>query len=202
MGFSRQEYWSRLPCSLPGLLLAQGSNPHLLHLLHWQMASLPLVPPGKPTPVKRMKENFESWFCSSSSLTSFTWSTHQMEHQSGCKFKKALLDGNMKYHYTHGMKKCTCNMQKKKIYIGQWQRIQCCWNVGGVWGITGEMNIERKLGINGEGQGMPEEFVTDSMNRRSFWAGKCQDQSCPLRNLICQSQLALISGSNYYYLIM
>ena len=30
------------------------------------------------------------------------------------------------------------------------------------------MNIERKLGINGEGQGMPEEFVTDSMNRRSF----------------------------------
>ena len=37
-----------------------------------------------------------------------------MEYQFGCKFKKALLDENMKYHYTRGMKKCTCNMQKKK----------------------------------------------------------------------------------------
>ena len=26
----------------------QGSNPHLLCLLHWQVASLPLAPPGKP----------------------------------------------------------------------------------------------------------------------------------------------------------
>ena len=25
----------------------QGSNPHLLHLLHWQVDSLPLAPPGK-----------------------------------------------------------------------------------------------------------------------------------------------------------
>ena len=36
MGFSRQEYW---------IFLTQGSNPHLLHLLHWQADSLP---PGKP----------------------------------------------------------------------------------------------------------------------------------------------------------
>ena len=26
----------------------QGSNPNLLHLLHWRVGSLPLVPPGKP----------------------------------------------------------------------------------------------------------------------------------------------------------
>ena len=26
----------------------QGSNPHLLRLLHWLVGSLPLVPPGKP----------------------------------------------------------------------------------------------------------------------------------------------------------
>ena len=26
----------------------QGLNPHLLCLLHWQVGSLPLVPPGKP----------------------------------------------------------------------------------------------------------------------------------------------------------
>ena len=42
MGFSRQEYWSGLPCSLPGDLPDQGSNPHLLCLLHWQAGSLPL----------------------------------------------------------------------------------------------------------------------------------------------------------------
>ena len=30
-GFSRQEYWSGLPCLLPGIFLTQGSNPGLLH---------------------------------------------------------------------------------------------------------------------------------------------------------------------------
>ena len=29
-----------------GIFLTQGSNPHLLCLLHWQAGSLPLVPPG------------------------------------------------------------------------------------------------------------------------------------------------------------
>ena len=48
MGFSRQEYWSVLPFPPPGDLPIQGSNPHLLHLLHWQVGSLPLVVPGKP----------------------------------------------------------------------------------------------------------------------------------------------------------
>ena len=36
---------------LQGIFLIQGSNPHLLYLLHWQVGSLPLAPPGKP-PVK------------------------------------------------------------------------------------------------------------------------------------------------------
>ena len=48
MGLSRQEYWSGLPCPPPGDLPTQGSNPHLLSLLHWQAGSLPLVPPRKP----------------------------------------------------------------------------------------------------------------------------------------------------------
>ena len=48
MGFSRQEYWSGLPCPPPGILLTQEWNSHLLCLLHWQASSLPLVPPGKP----------------------------------------------------------------------------------------------------------------------------------------------------------
>ena len=45
-GFSRQEYWSGLPCPPPGDLPDQGSNPCLLCLLHWQASSLPLEPPG------------------------------------------------------------------------------------------------------------------------------------------------------------
>ena len=49
MGFSRQEYWSELPCPPPGALLTQGLNPYLLCLLDWQVGSLPLVPPGNPS---------------------------------------------------------------------------------------------------------------------------------------------------------
>ena len=33
---------------LQGIFPTQGLNPHLLCLLHWQVSSLPLVPPGKP----------------------------------------------------------------------------------------------------------------------------------------------------------
>ena len=48
IGFSRQEYWSGLPFPPPGIFPTQGLNPCLLCLLHWQVGSLPLVPPGKP----------------------------------------------------------------------------------------------------------------------------------------------------------
>ena len=47
MGFSRQKYWSGLPCPPPGALQTQGSNHHLLCLLHWQAGSLTLAPPEK-----------------------------------------------------------------------------------------------------------------------------------------------------------
>ena len=47
MGFSRQEYWSGLPCPAPGEIPNQGSNPCFLRLLQWQAGSLPLAPPGK-----------------------------------------------------------------------------------------------------------------------------------------------------------
>ena len=33
---------------LQGIFLIEGSNPHLLHLLHWQADSLLIGPPGKP----------------------------------------------------------------------------------------------------------------------------------------------------------
>ena len=35
---------------LQGILLTQGSNPHLKYLLHWQADSLPPAPPGKNLP--------------------------------------------------------------------------------------------------------------------------------------------------------
>ena len=43
MGFSRHKYYSGLPCPPPGDL----PNLSLLGLLHWQVGSLPLAPPGK-----------------------------------------------------------------------------------------------------------------------------------------------------------
>ena len=49
MGFSRQEYWSGLPCPPPGDLPNPGTGPSVLCLLHWQAGSLPLAPPGKPS---------------------------------------------------------------------------------------------------------------------------------------------------------
>ena len=45
-GFFRQDYWSGLPCLLPDDLLNPGIKPGLLSLLHWQVGSLPLAPPG------------------------------------------------------------------------------------------------------------------------------------------------------------
>ena len=46
--FAKQEYWSGLNAFLQGIFLIQGSNPFLQCLLHRQVASLPLVPAGKP----------------------------------------------------------------------------------------------------------------------------------------------------------
>ena len=48
MGFSWQEHWSALPFPSPWNLSKQGSNPCLLHLLHWQAGYLPIAPSGKP----------------------------------------------------------------------------------------------------------------------------------------------------------
>ena len=48
MAFSRQEHWSGLPFSVSGIFPTKGSNLCLLHLLHWQMDSLPLSHLGSP----------------------------------------------------------------------------------------------------------------------------------------------------------
>ena len=49
MGFSRQEYWSGLPCLPPGDISDPGIEPASLRVnLNWQVGSLPLAPPEKP----------------------------------------------------------------------------------------------------------------------------------------------------------
>ena len=59
MGFSRQGYWSGLPCPASGDLPTQGSNPHLLCFLYWQVDSLPLSHLGSPE-LWRVLANFHS----------------------------------------------------------------------------------------------------------------------------------------------
>ena len=48
MEFSMQKYWSGLPFPTPWFFPAPESNPHHLHLLHWQGNSLPLCHLGSP----------------------------------------------------------------------------------------------------------------------------------------------------------
>ena len=48
MGFSSMKTGVGCHFLLQGIFSTRGSNPRVLHLLHWQADSLPLVPPGKP----------------------------------------------------------------------------------------------------------------------------------------------------------
>ena len=48
MGFSRKEYRSGLPFPLPKYLPDPGIKPASLHLLSWQVCSLPLSHLGSP----------------------------------------------------------------------------------------------------------------------------------------------------------
>ena len=48
VGFSRQEYWSGLPCPAPGYIPDPGVEPASLMFPALQADSLPSEPPGKP----------------------------------------------------------------------------------------------------------------------------------------------------------
>ena len=66
IGISRQEYWSGLLCLPPRDFPTQGSNPRCLCLLHWQMGSLPLAPPGSP--IKSLGWKIELMKCEASKV--------------------------------------------------------------------------------------------------------------------------------------
>ena len=51
MEFTRQEYWSGLPFPPPEDFPHPGIKTHISDLLHWQVDSLPLGLPGKPSQV-------------------------------------------------------------------------------------------------------------------------------------------------------
>ena len=57
-----------------GSFQTQGSNPCFLHLLHWQVGSLPLVPPGKPQCTRISSVQF------SHSVVSDSLRPHESQH--------------------------------------------------------------------------------------------------------------------------
>ena len=62
MRFSRQEYGMGCHFILQGIFPTQGSNPHLLCLLHWQVESLPLVPQDQRPPMDSAPNTPRIWF--------------------------------------------------------------------------------------------------------------------------------------------
>ncbi|CAN0486661.1 unnamed protein product [Rangifer tarandus platyrhynchus] len=74
MGFSRQEYWSGLPCPLPGDLPAPGIEPTFPAAPELQVASLSLSHRGSPLPTTNkyilMKVSPESVYAINISITS------------------------------------------------------------------------------------------------------------------------------------
>ena len=50
---------------LQGIFSAQGLKLRLLYLLHWQLGSLPLVPPGKPIASHRVRHHWSDLACRS-----------------------------------------------------------------------------------------------------------------------------------------
>ena len=72
MGFSGKNTGVSCCSLFRGIFLTQGSNPHLLQLLHWQAGSLPLVPSGKPMTVEVIPNPlFQVSFTSDQFLTFF-----------------------------------------------------------------------------------------------------------------------------------
>ena len=69
--FSRQEYWSGLPCPPLGDLPNPGIESNLLH---WQAVSLPLMPPGKPTKNSWHREIY--MLVCNVTITRFKWTLH------------------------------------------------------------------------------------------------------------------------------
>ena len=87
MGFSRQEYWSSCHALLQGIFPTQGSNLHLLYLLHWQLGSLPLAPPAKPKYI-HVAANGYIYMCVCVCVCGFTGGASNKESTCQCRRHK------------------------------------------------------------------------------------------------------------------
>ena len=106
MGFSRQEYWSGLLFPPPGDLPDPGSNPPLLHLLYWQVGSLPLAPLGKPMGKQFCLYPLHSTTsvhtgaltdCFCSALSCQTWKQVKSGHEKNRRQKRRSSKTRLKY---------------------------------------------------------------------------------------------------------
>ena len=61
MRFSQQEYWSGVPFPPPGVFQTQGSNLHLLPLLHWWVDFLLPAPLGKSYKIELITKKFQKY---------------------------------------------------------------------------------------------------------------------------------------------
>ena len=67
---------------LQGIFPTQGSNLHLLHLLHWQVGSLPLSQPGNQNGVKQRINYLRKHFTDRDTQNEWRSSTEAHRHDS------------------------------------------------------------------------------------------------------------------------
>ena len=93
---------------LQEILLPQGLNPNLLCLLHWQMGSLPLAPPGKPQ---------DTW-------TSVDLGIHGAYIESFLKENwRMTLKSQTKHKYTCSQPSCSKGFFKLKSAMDRWRTV-------------------------------------------------------------------------------
>ena len=110
VGFSRQEYWSGLPFSIPGDLPDPGIKPASLCLLNWQADCFTTAPPEKPlcvfahillvlflwralTPTPSFQKPSEA-FCASSFHNSSLWRVRGFSPLRGCPLVRTNNKGS------------------------------------------------------------------------------------------------------------
>ena len=74
---------------LQGIFLTQGSNPSLLCLLHWQVDSLPLAPPGKPLKPLHVSDSLRTETDLQQDIQDMAWSQKLITEQGSGGDKKA-----------------------------------------------------------------------------------------------------------------